>query len=164
MAGLVQLPPTPHRHRRPPTGQPRHQPVRTTHLGGELPDHRPFFDTEYATEVTADAAALTAAIQRAALVADRGTPVRLTIQAGHIAIEAGSGDDALAHDRIDADADGTPMTIAFNPGFLLDGLKALGTDTVRIGLRTPTKPATLHTAAGGAHDPAYLLMPVRLSS
>jgi len=27
------LPPTPYRHRRPTTSQPRHQPVRTVHLG-----------------------------------------------------------------------------------------------------------------------------------
>src|SRR6478609_10929263 len=34
LAALVQLPPTPHRHRRPHTRQPRHQPLRTTQLGG----------------------------------------------------------------------------------------------------------------------------------
>ena len=33
LAGLVQLPPTPHRHPWPHASQPRHQPVRTTHLG-----------------------------------------------------------------------------------------------------------------------------------
>ncbi|WP_031511384.1 DNA polymerase III subunit beta [Streptomyces megasporus] len=133
-------------------------------LDGELPDHRPFFAAEHATEVTVDAAALATAVERVALVAERNTPVRLTVQAGHIAIEAGATDDALARDRVDADVDGTPMAIAFNPGFLLDGLKALGADTLRLGLRTPTKPAALRTATGGAHDPAYLLMPVRLSA
>lgn len=33
LAGLVQLPPTTHRNRRSDPSQPRHQPVRTTHLG-----------------------------------------------------------------------------------------------------------------------------------
>ncbi|CAM5485530.1 hypothetical protein SPURM210S_06702 [Streptomyces purpurascens] len=32
LAGLVQLPPTPHRHQRPHTSQPRHQPVRSAQL------------------------------------------------------------------------------------------------------------------------------------
>ena len=33
LAGPIQLPPTPHRHRRPNHSRPRHQPVRTAHLG-----------------------------------------------------------------------------------------------------------------------------------
>lgn len=36
LAGLVRLPPTPHRHHRPHPSQPCHQPVQTAHLGGCL--------------------------------------------------------------------------------------------------------------------------------
>jgi DNA polymerase-3 subunit beta len=35
------------------------------------------------------------------------------------------------------------MQIAFNPGYLLDGLTAMDSDTVRISFTAPSKPAVL---------------------
>ncbi len=53
------------------------------------------------------------------------------------------------------------MTIAFNPGFLLDGLGAVDSDDVTLSFTTPTKPAVLTGKDPDAYR--HLLMPVRLT-
>ena len=66
------------------------------------------------------------------------------------------------------------MQIAFNPGFLLDGLGAVAGlgegDVTRLSFTGPTRPAVLTGkrqpdpgADEGTADYRYLLMPVRLS-
>ena len=61
-----------------------------------------------------------------------------------------------------------PLTIAFNPHFLLDGLSAVESPFVQMAFTTPTKPAVLTGSTSDVPAPAstvfrYLLMPVRLS-
>ena len=70
---------------------------------------------------------------------------------------------------------GEPLTIAFNPTYLTDGLGSLHSDRVTFGFTTASKPAVLRPAGDSGPDgsstgpfPAentdyvYLLMPVRL--
>jgi DNA polymerase III subunit beta len=68
---------------------------------------------------------------------------------------------------VEATLSGDPLTIAFNPQYLLDGLAAIGTPVAELSFTTSTKPAVLsgRAEADAAADAAYryLLMPVRLS-
>ena len=68
---------------------------------------------------------------------------------------------ADAIESIDAKFEGTDLTVAFNPQFLLDGLNAIEGDEAVLESMDPLKPATLR----GADHPEfmYLLMPVRIS-
>ena len=107
------------------------------------------------------------AVKRVALVAERNTPVRLSFEQGVLTLEAGSSDDAQAVERVDAELEGDDISIAFNPGFLLEGLQRD---------RLPGRAAVLHdvdqaraaerqAAMDAEADDAYkyLIMPVRLS-
>jgi DNA polymerase-3 subunit beta len=99
-------------------------------------------------------------------VAERNTPVRLSFSQGEVVLEAGTGDEAQAVEALEATLEGDDITIAFNPGFLLDGLGAIGSDIARLSFTTPTKPAVLTgKPAGDGANPnyRYLIMPVRLS-
>jgi DNA polymerase-3 subunit beta len=123
-----------------------------------LPDAR-----SVTTAVTADAAALAAALKRAAVVAERNTPARLTFTDGSALIESGTGDDASYAETVPAALDGEPINIAFKPGYLLDGLAAVtgsGHTAARIAMTTPAKPAVI-TPADGEPGVTYVLMPVR---
>ncbi|MFI8085838.1 DNA polymerase III subunit beta [Kitasatospora sp. NPDC086009] len=131
---------------------------------GMLPD---LADAE--VTITVDTAHAADAIKRVALVAAANTPIRLVADGQHLRLEAGSGDDAQATERIPAQFEGTVsdgLTIAFNPGFLADALRAIAAPEVRIGITEPTKPAALAGAGGDSTDLEYrhTLMPVRLSS
>ena len=116
---------------------------------------------------TVETAAFVETAKRVALVAERNTPIRLAFTDGLLTLEAGSGDEAQASESIEATLEGDPISIAFNPGYLLDGLGAIDAPFARLSFTTSTKPAVLGGApsADGASNASYryLLMPVRLS-
>jgi DNA polymerase III subunit beta len=135
-------------------------------LDGEFPKYRSLFPAESAAVAEVTTSALTEAVKRVALVAPRNAPVRLAFGPDGLQLEAGGADDAQASEGLDASFEGDPMTIAFNPGYLLDGLGALEGDTARLAFTSPTKPAVLTGKPGddgAVSDYRYLLMPVRLS-
>jgi DNA polymerase-3 subunit beta len=117
----------------------------------------------------------TDAAKRVALVADRGTPLRCEFTPGQVTLRAGGTDDeGQAEERCDVEFEGEPLTIGFNPTFLLDGLAAVHTERARMDFVSPLKPAVLSGVtdpadgepdAGPAQRPGtyrYLIMPVRL--
>ena len=136
-------------------------------LDAQFPPYRTLLPTEF--NVTAEIAvnALTEAVKRVALVADRGNPVRLDFSDGGLTLSAGGDDEGKAEENLEVDYDGDPITTAFNPTFLLEGLGAIEEPVARLLFTTPTKPAVIRPASSSA-DPAkasdytYLIMPVRL--
>jgi DNA polymerase III subunit beta len=134
---------------------------------GEFPDvtrHIPD-SAAVTTTVTAEVAPLAAALKRAAVVADRDTPARLAVTDGSVTVESGTSDDASYTETVPAALDGEPLTIAFNPGYLLDGLAAVtgtGSTAARLAMTTPGKPAVITPAAPtGPTGLTYVLMPVK---
>lgn len=136
-------------------------------LEGEFPKFRSLFPTEFSAVAAIQTQPFLEALKRVSLVAERNTPVRLNFEQGVLTLEAGSGDDAQATERIDADLEGDDISIAFNPGYLEEGLKAIDSAYAQLSFTTPTKPALLSgkaavdTEADEAYQ--YLIMPVRLS-
>jgi DNA polymerase-3 subunit beta len=112
-------------------------------------------------------AALTEVVKRVALVADRTTPVRLNFSEGEVVIEAGGSEDARASEAMEAEFSGEPLTVAFNPSYLLDGLSVLDAPKVLISFIHPMKPAVVRPA-GDDGEPIpgyrYLIMPMRVAS
>ncbi|WP_461022084.1 DNA polymerase III subunit beta [Thalassiella azotivora] len=142
---------------------------RTTSLlvDGEYPKVRSLFPAESPVHAVVETGPLVEAVRRVALVAERNTPVRLSFTDGQVTLEAGQGDDAQASEALESTLQGEPISIAFNPQFLLDGLQALSTPFVRLSFTQPTKPAVLTGQAelAGSDDDTYryLLMPVRMA-
>jgi DNA polymerase-3 subunit beta len=136
-------------------------------LEGEFPKFRALFPTEFNSVATIETPAFVEAVKRVSLVAERNTPVRLSFEQGVLTLEAGSGDDAQATERLDADLEGDDISIAFNPAYLLDGLSAIDSAVAQLSFTTSTKPALLSgkPSADAEADEAYkyLIMPVRLS-
>jgi len=136
-------------------------------LEGEFPKFRALFPTEFNSVATIETPAFVEAVKRVSLVAERNTPVRLSFEQGVLTLEAGSGDDAQATERVDADLEGDDISIAFNPAYLLDGLAAIDSAVAQLSFTTSTKPALLSgkpSADAEANEAyKYLIMPVRLS-
>ncbi|MDK1473296.1 DNA polymerase III subunit beta [Streptomyces sp. 549] len=136
-------------------------------LEGDLPKYRTLFPTEFNSVAVIETAPFVEAVKRVALVAERNTPVRLSFEQGVLILEAGSSDDAQAVERVDSQLEGDDISIAFNPGFLLEGLSAIDSPVAQLSFTTSTKPALLsgRPAVDAEADDAYkyLIMPVRLS-
>ncbi|MEO7127058.1 MAG: DNA polymerase III subunit beta [Nakamurella sp.] len=140
-------------------------------LDVEFVKYRSLLPTEHTTTVDVPVAELAEAIKRVALVTDRGHHLRMQVTDGTLALAAGGDDEGSAEEELAVTADGAELLIAFNPGYLLDGLSVLRTESVRLAFTTPARPALLlplpsasDGSAGTVVDPAYryLVMPARL--
>jgi DNA polymerase-3 subunit beta len=143
-------------------------------LDTEFPKFRQLLPAEHTAIATVGVGELAEAIKRVALVADRGAQVRMEFADGAVRLSAGADGVGLAEEDLPIDFAGEPLTIAFNPTYLTDGLASLHSDRVTFGFTTPSKPAVLRPAGddgapSGAGpfsaittDYVYLLMPVRL--
>jgi len=140
-------------------------------LDGEFPKVRSLFPSEHLTLARVDRSVLIDAVKRVALVAERNTAVQLAFGDGVLTLDAGSGEEAMASESIEASITGDDLTTGFNPQFLLDGLTALESPFVELAFTTSAKPVVLSgvdSLDGGstASDASfkYLLMPRRLLS
>lgn len=136
-------------------------------LDGEFPKYRSLLPDSFNTTAEIQTAPFVEAVKRVSLVAERNTPLRLSFTEGQLVLEAGTGDEAQAVEALEASLDGDDIEIAFNSGFLLDGLNAIDSDIARLQFTTSTKPAIITgkpVEDVPAPDYRYLIMPVRLSS
>ena len=144
-------------------------------LDAEFPKFRQLLPSEHTAIATINVAELTEAIKRVALVADRGAQVRMEFDSDVLHLSAGAEDVGRAEEDLPVEFSGDPLTIAFNPTYLTDGLGSLHSEKVTFGFTTPSRPAVLRPAGddgghagssgpfpAGQTDYVYLLMPVRL--
>jgi len=149
-------------------------------IAGDFIKYRSRFPGEFGCCGDMPATLLAEAVKRVALVAERGTPVRLSFGPGKVTIEAGTEGQARARETVAADFEGDVNEIAFSPGWLLDGLGAAMTAAaasdsaqdadalIRLQFSGPTKPAvitgTKRDRAASAPDFRYLVVPQRALS
>ena len=137
-------------------------------LDGTFPPYRHLLPSESTTTAVVEVAPFLDSVRRVALVADKTIPLRLEFADGGVSLEAGTGEEAQATETIDVLLNGEPISIAFNPTFLADGLQAVGTPFVQISFTGSNKPAIL-TGRNEPNGPSidtykYLLMPMRYAS
>ena len=151
-------------------------------LDAEFPRFRQLIPAEHTSAAVLEVAGLVESIKRVALVTDRVAQVRMEfgpsdLGADGLRLAAGGDDVGSAEEELPCELDGEPLTIAFNPGYLLDALGALHTERAQLTFTTPNRPALVRpvpaapaaTDDGAAPGPAqpvpgylHLLMPVRL--
>jgi DNA polymerase-3 subunit beta len=137
-------------------------------LDGEFPKVRSLFPSEHLTVARVDRAALVDSVKRVALVAERNTAVQLAFADNVLTLDAGSGEEAMASESLEAHVTGDDITTGFNPAYLLDGLTAIEAPVVELAFTQPSKPVVLSGVDSldgeAATDFRYLLMPRRLLS
>jgi DNA polymerase III subunit beta len=159
-------------------------------IAGEYIKYSSKFPADFGSCADMPAARLAEAVRRVALVAERGSSVRLSFEPGRVTIEAGTKGQARARESVAAEFSGAESAIAFSPHYLLDGLAGALTaaavtspaaqdtkDTeregssppdegrIRLQFTSPTKPALITGSpkAGdeSAPDYRYLVVPLR---
>ena len=137
-------------------------------LDGTFPPYRHLLPSESIAQATIEVAPFLDSVRRVALVTDKTVPLRLNFSNNTLQLEAGTGDEAQASEKLDINYKGEDINIAFNPTFLTDGLNAISTAFVHIAFTGANKPAVL-TGQTEATSPTtdnyrYLLMPMRYAS
>jgi DNA polymerase III subunit beta len=93
-------------------------------IAGEYIKYSSKFPADFGSCGDMPAVPLVEAVRRVALVAERGSSVRLSFGPGKVIIEAGTKGQARAREIVAADFSGDESVIAFSPHYLLDGLSA----------------------------------------
>jgi DNA polymerase-3 subunit beta len=131
-------------------------------IEGEFPNYRQLIPSSYPNRLTVGKDALLDAVRRVKLlVRDATTPVRMALRADGIELTVVTQELGQATEDVDAKFEGTEMTVAFNPAYLVDGVEAIAGDEISLETIDALRPAVIRPAEGG--DYLYLLMPVRVS-
>jgi DNA polymerase III subunit beta len=131
-------------------------------IEGNFPDYQPLLPKNYPNRLQVERDVLLEAVRRVKLVvSDTTTPVRLALRADGIELTVVSQEIGHATEDIEAKYEGEPMTVAFNPAYLIDGLEVSKPGEVVIETVDALKPATITPATD--NDFLYLIMPIRVS-
>ncbi|MFN9629716.1 MAG: DNA polymerase III subunit beta [Cyanobacteriota bacterium] len=140
------------------------QVLTTRSLEGTYPNYRQLIPASFSRSVSLDRRAFSASLERVAVLADQHNNVvkiSLDTERGQVTISVDAQDVGSGSEQLAAEVEGEPIDIAFNVRYLLDGLKAIGSDRVRLRCNAPTTPAVL-SPVGDDGDYTYLVMPVQI--
>lgn len=104
-------------------------------IEGQFPNYQQVIPAPAATTLTCSRQLLSSAIRRASLMTTAASQaVVFEVAAAQVTVSKESPEIGSAKEELPATYNGQPMTIAFNPEFWLDALKALEDDEVAIEL------------------------------
>ena len=109
--------------------------------------------------------ALESAVRRMAVVAsDQTHRIRLRFEAGRVHLNVLTPDLGEGHDELEVGYDGEELEIGFNASYLLEVLKYMPSEEVKVGFKAPERAATVEPVGEGdsAMDYLCLVMPLRL--
>ena len=133
-------------------------------IEGPYPNYEQVIPRENDKALTADKAALISALRRMSIVAsDQTHRVRVGLANGTCKLSVQTPDLGEAQEEVTVTYDGSAMEIGFNAAYLLEVLKYLPTEEVRLTFKSPERAATCEPV--GWDDPASyltLVMPLRL--
>lgn len=138
--------------------------VYTRLIEGPYPNYEQVIPRENDKIMTADKAALAAALRRMSIVAsDQTHRIRLAFANGACKLSVTTPDLGEAQEEMTVAYEGDPLEIGFNAAYLLEIMRFLPTDEVRMSFKAPERAATCEPV--GWDDPASyltLVMPLRL--
>jgi DNA polymerase III subunit beta len=132
----------------------------TRRIDGQFPNYRQLLPEQFEHELELPREDLLDVVRRVGLLAQRNSPLRLRFADGELTVSARTQDVGEAQESLPAPYSSDAMEIGFNAEFLRDGLESIDSDTVRVKLISPLRPAVLQ---GESSDYTYLIMPIRLA-
>ncbi len=136
--------------------------VYTRLIEGPYPNYEQVIPSDNDKEAVGNTESLEQAIRRMAVVAsDQTHRVRLSFSEGSLRFRVQTPDLGEAEDEVAVDYKGESLEIGFNANYLLEVLRYMPDDDVRIEFRAPERAATFRPASG-TPDYLCLVMPLRL--
>src|SRR5437588_9072106 len=132
----------------------------TRRIDGQFPNYRQLLPEQFEYELLLPREELLEVVRRVSPMAQRNSPLRLRFADGDLTVSAVTQDVGEARESLPAPFTGEAMEIGFNAEFLRDGLDSVDSDTIKLKLISPLRPAVLE---GETDDYVYLIMPIRLA-
>lgn len=128
---------------------------------GEFIRYGQSFSNEFKTKIVVKKNILIQALDRASLVSRDNKKLPIVFELNNNQLEIhGKSELGSVYEKIEAKIEGEDMTIAFNPKYFVDALKAINEEVIQIYLIAPLSPCTILPLE--SDDFKYLLLPLRL--
>jgi DNA polymerase-3 subunit beta len=130
-------------------------------IEGEFPNYQQVIPKETTIHLILPVEGLSRMLRRVALLSvERTRAVKLELREGVLALSSNNPDLGDAHEEIDIDYAGEPLSVAFNAGYLIDALAATNAKEVRLSFRDSTAPALIIPTDDD--DTRAVVMPMRI--
>lgn len=132
-------------------------------MEGDFIKYRGIIPKSCSTEVIASRKTLTESIERAALLAKEGKNnlIRIELFDNEMTLTSRS-EEGNVRETLMVDKKGDDLEIGFNSKYMMEGLKAIDEDTIRMEFGSSINPCLIKPVNGSNYQ--YLVLPVRLSS
>jgi DNA polymerase-3 subunit beta len=138
--------------------------IYTRLIEGPYPNYEQVIPKDNDKVLVADKAALNGAIRRMAIVAsDQTHRIRLSLGGPMLKFSVQTPDLGEASEEMPIEYDGAPLEIGFNANYLLELLRYMPADEVKLSFKAPERAATMEPV-GNEDTPEFLclVMPLRL--
>ena len=138
--------------------------VYTRLIEGPYPNYDQVIPRDNDKYAIADKAALISALKRMSVIAsDQTHRIRMAFNSGMLKFSVTTPDLGEAQDELPIRYNGDPLEIGFNASYLLEILRFMPTDEIRLTLKAPERAATIEPE-GWTDSATYmcLVMPLRL--
>jgi DNA polymerase III subunit beta len=137
--------------------------VYTRLIEGTYPNYEQVIPRDNDKVATIDKKAFESAVRRMAVVAsDQTHRIRLKFESGRVHLNVLTPDLGEGHDELEVGYDGSELEIGFNANYLLEVLRYMPSDEVKVSFKAPERAATLEPLGGDVPDYLCLVMPLRL--
>ena len=132
-------------------------------LEGEFISYNDILPKESSTFIKVNRNMMIEAIERASLLAKEGRNnlIRVKVQENLMTISSASEEGSVKEDII-MEKNGEDLEIGFNSKYILDALKVIDDEEVRIEMVSAVKPCLIKPMEGNSYE--YLILPVRIPS
>ncbi|MFP6660520.1 MAG: DNA polymerase III subunit beta, partial [Myxococcota bacterium] len=130
-------------------------------IDGEFPNYQQVIPKEIPHRIALETDVLVRSLRRVVILStERARAVRLEIEDNKITLSSKNPDLGDAHEEIDVDYKGDPISIGFNARYLLDALSAMGAKEIELGIRDGLQPVQVTNST----DPECfaVIMPMRI--
>jgi DNA polymerase-3 subunit beta len=131
-------------------------------IDGHFPDYRQLLPESVEHELHFATDELLDVVRRISLVAQKNTPLRLSLREGELTVSAKTPDVGEGSETMPSEFRGEPLEIGFNPAFLRDGLESVGSPQMILKLVSALRPGVIEAEGDEDDGFLYLVMPVRL--
>lgn len=136
--------------------------VFTRLIEGTYPNYEQVIPKDNDKEAVVDKKTLEGAVRRMAVVAsDQTHRIKMSFETDRVHLNVLTPDLGEGHDELEVDYQGESLEIGFNANYLLEVLKYMPTDEVKITFKAPERAATIVPSDAGM-DYLCLVMPLRL--
>lgn len=132
-------------------------------IDGQFPPYKQVIPKQFVTKVTCASQALLDACERASLIArEPGQAVRLEINGSGMVVSASAPEVGNVREEIPIESQGDSLEIAFNPRYLIEGLRNIDSDKVNYEFTGPLSPSCMRPVEN-EQSFTCIVLPMRLT-